>query len=125
MADFRLGAALLVATLAGPLTAQDVQYGEGAEIRALDKITGDLADITILVGQTMQIGRLEVELTDCRFQAQGEGQVAYAFFNIGDPGMSPAEVFSGWMSADSPALNPLDHPRYDVWLIRCKSAATE
>ena len=30
-------------------------------------------------------------------------------------------VFSGWMIASSPALNALDHARYDVWVMRCKT----
>ena len=30
-----------------------------------------------------------------------------------------ALTFAGWMIADSPALNALDHPRYDVWVLRC------
>ena len=28
-------------------------------------------------------------------------------------------IFSGWMLASSPALNALEHPRYDVWVLRC------
>ena len=28
-------------------------------------------------------------------------------------------LFDGWMIASSPALNALDHPRYDVWVIGC------
>ena len=31
-------------------------------------------------------------------------------------------VFTGWMVAASPALSALDDPRYDVWLLRCKSS---
>jgi hypothetical protein len=30
-----------------------------------------------------------------------------------------APVFSGWMIASSPALSAMDHPRYDVWILRC------
>ncbi len=29
-------------------------------------------------------------------------------------------IFRGWMFASSPALNPVDHPVYDVWVIDCK-----
>jgi hypothetical protein len=29
-------------------------------------------------------------------------------------------IFSGWMFASSPALNALEHPVYDVWVIDCK-----
>ena len=31
----------------------------------------------------------------------------------------PELLFSGWMFASSPGLNALEHPVYDVWVIRC------
>ncbi|MEM1379301.1 MAG: DUF2155 domain-containing protein [Pseudomonadota bacterium] len=31
-------------------------------------------------------------------------------------------IFKGWMFASSPALNALEHPTYDVWVISCKMA---
>jgi len=30
-------------------------------------------------------------------------------------------IFSGWMFKSSPALNGVDHPVYDVWVIDCKT----
>jgi len=33
-------------------------------------------------------------------------------------------VFKGWMIASSPALNSLEHARYDVWVLRCAMADT-
>jgi len=35
------------------------------------------------------------------------------------PGPDGERVFAGWMFASSPALNPLEHPVYDVWVIDC------
>lgn len=35
------------------------------------------------------------------------------------------KVFSGWMFASSPALNPLEHAVYDVWVIDCKTVSTD
>ncbi|KCZ83625.1 hypothetical protein HAD_13524 [Hyphomonas adhaerens MHS-3] len=29
------------------------------------------------------------------------------------------ELFSGWMFASSPGLSALEHPVYDIWVIRC------
>ncbi|MEM9897786.1 MAG: DUF2155 domain-containing protein [Pseudomonadota bacterium] len=34
-------------------------------------------------------------------------------------------VFSGWMFASSPALNALEHPVYDVWVIDCQTVALD
>jgi len=31
------------------------------------------------------------------------------------------DIFRGWMFASSPALNPLEHAVYDVWVIDCKT----
>ena len=39
--------------------------------------------------------------------------------------LPPGVIFSGWMFASSPALNPLDHPVYDVWVIDCKTEALD
>ncbi|MEC8294787.1 MAG: DUF2155 domain-containing protein, partial [Pseudomonadota bacterium] len=34
-------------------------------------------------------------------------------------------MFRGWMMASAPALNALDHARYDVWPLRCNTPAAE
>ncbi|MEM9495527.1 MAG: DUF2155 domain-containing protein [Pseudomonadota bacterium] len=34
-------------------------------------------------------------------------------------------IFRGWMFASSPALNPLEHGVYDVWVIDCKTRVIE
>ena len=36
-----------------------------------------------------------------------------------------AKVFSGWMFASSPGLNPLEHAVYDVWVIDCQTETVE
>ena len=33
------------------------------------------------------------------------------------------ELFSGWMYASSPGLSALEHPVYDIWVIRCTAPA--
>lgn len=35
------------------------------------------------------------------------------------------KIFSGWMFASSPALNPLEHPVYDVWVIGCETKVSD
>ena len=33
-------------------------------------------------------------------------------------------IFSGWMFADSPGLNAVEHPVFDVWLTECSGPAS-
>lgn len=41
----------------------------------------------------------------------------------GDDGL--IHLFTGWMFASSPAINALEHPVYDVWVIDCRISAPE
>ncbi|MFM2356053.1 MAG: hypothetical protein RLZZ528_1789 [Pseudomonadota bacterium] len=103
---------------AAPAEAQDVASSTGAILRGLDKITGETIDLTLAVGDTQSFGRLAVSLTDCRYPVNDPASNAYAQMIIFEEG-AETPVFDGWMIASSPALSALDHPRYDVWVLRC------
>lgn len=44
---------------------------------------------------------------------------------IANTPIDPDRIFSGWMFASSPALNALEHPVYDVWVIDCKTVVVD
>lgn len=120
----RTGLALLLSVwLALPLAAQqqNAVSGSGAVLRALDKVDGKTVDVTIRSGGAVEIFGLTVELADCRYPADNPTGDAFAFLIIRDTGASDI-AFQGWMIASAPALNPLDHSRYDVWVLRCSSS---
>lgn len=94
---------------------------QGAVLRGLDRVTGELTDLEMTNGQTLGFGRLSVTLGECRFPAGNPSGDAYAFLVIQAEGVSQP-VFEGWMIASSPALNALDHARYDVWVLRCTTS---
>lgn len=41
------------------------------------------------------------------------------------PQAEGVNIFRGWMFASSPALNALEHPVYDVWVIDCTTQVVE
>jgi len=43
----------------------------------------------------------------------------------GEPKLPENMIFSGWMFASSPALNGVEHPVYDVWVIDCKTVKVD
>ena len=110
--------AILVALLAAPVAAQEMAEARGAKLRILDKLTGEVQDVTLARGQSMTTGRLTVQLDACRSPADNTVAEADAHLTILDDA-SPDPVFNGWMLATAPALSALDHPRYDVWVLRC------
>lgn len=113
--------AFLMAGAAGMASAQqEVSVGTGAVIRGLDKLTGHVEDITLENGSSHQLGRLTIALDECRFPKGDAVSDAFAFLTIVDEGEAEP-VFRGWMMASSPALNAMEHPRYDVWVMRCST----
>lgn len=110
--------ASLLALIAAPVLAQEMAEARGAKLRILDKLTGEVQDVTLGRGQSLVAGRLTVQLDSCRSPADNTVAEADAHLTILDAA-APDPVFSGWMVASAPALSALDHPRYDVWVLRC------
>ncbi|MEO1950549.1 DUF2155 domain-containing protein [Thioclava sp.] len=100
--------------------AKELADGTGAMLRGLDKVSGIASDINLNVGQSVKYGFIKVTLRECRYPADDPSSDAYAYVTVTEEDKPPPD-FSGWMIASSPALSALDHPRYDVWVIRCKS----
>lgn len=106
-----------VAAAHGPQTLR----GTEAKLRGLDKVTGQTHDFDLAAGQSVDFGRLHLQLGECRFPASDPSSDAYAELTITDARANNT-VFSGWMIASSPAISALDDPRYDVWVISCAKA---
>ncbi|MEM9426005.1 MAG: DUF2155 domain-containing protein [Pseudomonadota bacterium] len=103
--------------------ADDVRAlsADGVQLKGLDKISGEVTDLTLTRGETTAVGRVEVTLSECRYPEDNIAGEGYAWLTIRDPARDLV-LFDGWMVASSPALNALDHPRYDIWVIRCTTA---
>lgn len=111
--------------LGGAAAAQvPAETGASAVLRGLDKVNGHHTDIEVQIGGNAEIYGLIVTLTECRYPAANPTGDAYAYLTIRDP-LNGEVFFDGWMIASSPALSALDHARYDVWVIRCKSSVGE
>ena len=110
--------ALVLALIAAPAAAEEVTSAPGGILRWLDKMTGETADIELSRGQAAVSGRLTIQMDECRYPTANPASDGYAHLTITEKG-AEAPVFSGWMLASSPALSALEHPRYDVWVLRC------
>ncbi len=97
-----------------------VEAPQGAILRGLDRINGVYKDIEIAPGEIYNYERLSIELLECRYPEGQTTTEAFANVKIRDLREDLA-TFAGWMFASSPALSALDHPRYDVWVLRCKT----
>ena|SRR5579859_5723698 len=98
----------------------------GAELQGLDKISARVTKFTVLFGQPVKFGTLVINVTDCRKNPPEEQTESAAFLDIQETKLgatAATPLFRGWMFASSPALNPLEDPVYDVWVLDCSTAS--
>ncbi len=104
---------------AGRAPAGSVASASGGTVRVLDKINGTFTDLDLANGATAEVGSVTVTMGECRYPADNPAGDAFALVSIRTV-KDDAAVFEGWMIASSPALSAMDHPRYDVWALRCQ-----
>lgn len=104
----------------GPVTSISqpaTEQGATVSLRALDKMLGQPTDIELSMGQTVVFGRVAIRAIECRYPAADPAGDAFAHLEVLD--LEGEALFDGWMIASSPALNALEHARYDVWVLGC------
>lgn len=114
------GALALLGLLAAlPAAAQERQ----GVLQGLDKVTARVSTFNVPLDRPTRFGTLEITLRACHKRPPEEPPESAAFLEIRELrlGEQPRPLFSGWMFASSPALNPLQHPVYDVWVLDCKA----
>lgn len=114
------GALVLLGLLAAlPASAQERQ----GVLQGLDKVTARVSTFNVPLDRPTRFGTLEITIRACHKRPPEEPPESAAFLEIRELrlGEQPRPLFSGWMFASSPALNPLQHPVYDVWVLDCKA----
>jgi hypothetical protein len=115
--------ALLLAALAlaTPAAAETIANPIAA-FSGLDKITGRITSFDVYIDETVQFGALQLTPRACYTRPPTETQRTSVFLEVDQVSLKGGtqRVFTGWMFADSPALNAIDHPVYDIWLVDCR-----
>ncbi|AQX19536.1 DUF2155 domain-containing protein [Bartonella sp. WD16.2] len=88
----------------------------------LDKITGRTIRFEVSIGQVYQYGALRVTPRVCYTSSESEPTRTNGFVEVDEITLNKEtrRIFTGWMFADSPGLNAVEHPIYDIWLKDCK-----
>ena len=107
--------------------AQQVEESTHIENRVavfsgIDKITGRIISFDVYIGETVQFGALQVTPRACYTRPITETPKTTSFLEVDEITLDRKirRIFTGWMFADSPGLNAIEHPVYDIWLNDCK-----
>ena len=89
-----------------------------AVLRVMNKDAGKVQEISIPVGNGMQFEKLYINMRACMQTDPFDAEDFWGFVEISDGGKG--RIFSNWMSRNEPGQNPLQHPDYDIWLVKCE-----
>ena len=116
-------AALLAAgLLAASSAAAERVSNQVAEFTGIDKITGRIITFDVYVNETVQFGALQVTPRVCYSAPENDEPKTDSFVEVDEITLDRKirRIFTGWMFAESPGLNAVEHAVYDVWLKDCK-----
>ncbi|GLR44701.1 hypothetical protein GCM10007880_52180 [Mesorhizobium amorphae] len=93
-----------------------------AEFAGIDKITGRIITFDVYIDETVQFGALQVTPRICYSRPETEEPKTDSFVEVDEITLDRKirRIFTGWMFAESPGLNAVEHAVYDVWLKACK-----
>jgi hypothetical protein len=140
MSQFRFLPVVALALLSAPVQAQDQPEAPApsetpapaptiqriknpvAEFTGIDKITGRIITFDVYIDETVQFGALQVTPRVCYSRPEAEEPKTDSFVEVDEITLDRKirRIFTGWMFAESPGLNAVEHAVYDVWLKGCK-----
>ena len=93
-----------------------------AVLGLINKRNGISRSLTLKPGQAVRVGDAIVRLRACETTAPWEVQTltgAFVQLDVRNPQGRWQRVFSGWLYKETPSLNVVEHPIYDVWPKSC------
>jgi len=93
-----------------------------AVLGLINKRNGISRSLTLKPGQAVRVGDAIVRLRACETTAPWEVQTltgAFVQLDVRNPQGRWQRVFSGWLYKETPSLNIVEHPIYDVWPKSC------
>lgn len=122
----------LAAPAAPPAAAQANAIGTPmaqrvATIGLLNKRNNITQDVELKPGESRRLGDVILRLSACEKTAPWEPRAetgAFVQVLVQERAQAGAEpqwrgIFSGWLFRNSPSLNVVEHPIYDVWVKNC------
>jgi hypothetical protein len=116
---------IAIAVSPGPALAERIE-NTTAVFSFLDKVTARISQQEVKLGETARFGSLKVTPRVCFSRPPTEPPKTTTFIEVEEVQLDGQEkrLFAGWMFAESPGLNAVEHPVFDVWLSSCAGPKT-
>ena len=105
-----------------PLIAIENSNGRFIEIKILDKVSSKTNLLKLKIGVEKKFQNLLIKTMKCKNSKFDDNPEITAYIQVQDltnKDNNEVFIFNGWTFSSSPAINPFDHPVYDIWLTKC------
>ena len=105
-----------------PVNALENSNGEFIEIKILDKVSSKTNLLRLKIGEQKKFQNLLIKSLKCKNSEFDDNPEITAYIQVWDlinKDNNEVFIFNGWTFSSSPAINPFDHPVYDIWLTKC------
>ena len=95
---------------------------EFIEIKILDKVSSKTNLLKLTIGESKKFQNLLIKSLKCKNSEFDDNPEITAYIQVQDlvnRDNNEVFIFNGWTFSSSPAINPFDHPVYDIWLTKC------
>jgi len=109
-------------SLSSPLVANENDEGKFVEIKILDKVSSKTDLLKLEIRKELKFKSLLIKSLKCKNSEFDDSPEITAYIQVKDmtnKDNNEVFIFNGWTFSSSPAVNPFDHPVYDIWLTKC------
>ena len=102
--------------------ALESSNGQFIEIKILDKVSSKTNLLKLTIGKEKKFQNLLIKSLKCKNSEFDDNPEITAYIQVQDlvnTDNNEVFIFNGWTFSSSPAINPFDHPVYDIWLTKC------
>ena len=105
-----------------PVNSLENLSGKFIEIKILDKVSSKTNLLKLKIGEEKKFQNLLIKSLKCKNSEFDDNPEITAYIQVRDlvnENNNEVFIFNGWTFSSSPAVNPFDHPVYDIWLTKC------
>ena len=112
----------ILTSVAFPIVAQENSNEQFIDIKILDKVSSKTNLLKLKIGKKINFQNLLIKGLKCKNSEFDDNPEITAYIQVQDlvnKDNNEVFIFNGWTFSSSPAINPFDHPVYDIWLTKC------
>ena len=102
--------------------ALEISNEKFTEVKILDKVSSKTNLLKLKIGEEKKFKSLLIKSLKCKNSEFDDNPDITAYIQVKDltkKDKNEVFIFNGWTFLSSPAVNPFDHPVYDIWLTKC------